>query len=559
MVLRLFTSAENPGINVAKLRLLKIVWVILRYRLDRFIPSDKLPGWAKVLLLPIKLIPTSQTPSMSLRLALESLGPVFVKFGQILSTRRDLFEDEVSDELQKLQDQVPPFPGDEAQSLIEESLDASINDLFDEFDITALASASVAQVHTAKLKSGEDVVIKIIRPGIEKVIRQDITLMYQLANLLLFFWSDAKRLHPNAIVKDYEITILDELDLMLEASNTKQLRENWVDSEKLYVPIVYTDYCRQNVMVMERIYGTSSAHIEQLRDQGVNMKKLAHLGVEIFFTQVFEDNFFHADMHPGNVFIDATDLENPTYIALDCAIIGSLTEDDKTYLAKNLLAFFHQDYSEVARLHIESGWVPADTDQREFEQVIRAVCDPFFQKPISEISFGRVLLSLFQTARRFNMEVQPQLVLLQKTLLNIEGMGRQIYPELDLWETAAPFMETWMRERMGVAGLVRQMGELAPTLISQLPDLPRTVLNAAGEIQRLGENNREQTRLLRELNANFDVQQRRQRSARLGGYALVVALLGSLVPLTGLADPQDALIGASVLGSLGIYWMFIRL
>lgn len=544
---------------MAKLRLFKIVWVVLKYRLDRLIPSAKLPLWAKLLLLPAKLIPGKNGPSASLRLAFEELGPVFVKFGQVLSTRRDLFEPEVSDELQKLQDQVPPFSGVDAQQLIEESLEAPINELFDDFDSNALASASVAQVHTAKLKSGEEVVIKIIRPGIEKVIRQDIALMYQLANLLLAVWADAKRLHPVAIVKDYETTILDELDLMLEASNTRQLRDNWVDSNKLYVPITYSDYCRQNVMVMERIYGVSSAYLDELREQGVDMKKLAHLGVEIFFTQVFEDNFFHADMHPGNVFIDASDPANPTYIALDCAIIGSLTEEDKTYLAKNILAFFQQDYAEVAKLHIESGWVPADTDQREFEQVIRAVCDPFFQKPISEISFGRVLLSLFQTARRFNMEVQPQLVLLQKTLLNIEGMGRQIYPDLDLWETAAPFMETWMKERIGIAGLVKQMTELAPNLITQLPDLPKVVLNAAGELQKLGDNNREQTRLLRELNTNLENQQKRQRSSRIGGYALIIALLGSMVPLTGLASPQDALVGASILGSLGIYWMFIRL
>ncbi len=543
---------------MSSLRLLKILWVVLKYRLDRLVPKDKLPWWARLLLSPAKLIPGRYAPSTSLRLALEALGPVFVKFGQVLSTRRDLFEGETADELQKLQDQVPPFPGRHAQELIEESLEAPLSDLFDDFDTNALASASVAQVHTAKLKTGEEVVVKIIRPGIDRVIRQDIRLMYQLANLLLLVWSDAQRLHPVAIVKDYETTILDELDLLLEASNTRQLRDNWQDSGKLYVPFVHSDYCRQNVMVMERIYGTSSAYLDKLRDQDVDMKKLAHLGVEIFFTQVFEDNFFHADMHPGNVFIDSTDPANPTYIALDCAIIGSLTEEDKTYLAKNLLAFFHQNYSEVARLHIESGWVPADTDQREFEQVIRAVCDPFFQKPISEISFGRVLLSLFQTARRFNMEVQPQLVLLQKTLLNIEGMGRQIYPELDLWETAAPFMESWMRERMGITGLFKQMGELAPTLMTQLPDLPRVVLNAAGELQRLGDNNREQTRLLRELNHNLEHQQQRQNRSRLGGYALIVALLGSMVPLTGLASPQDALVGASILGSLGIYLMFIR-
>ncbi len=543
--------------NVGRFRLVKILWVILKYRLDRLLPKG-LPFWAKVLLLPAKLIRPKYSPATSLRLAFEDLGPVFVKFGQVLSTRRDLFEGDVANELQKLQDQVPPFPGEKAKKLIETSLESDIEALFDEFSVTPLASASVAQVHTAKLKTGEEIVIKIIRPGIEAVIRQDIALMYQMAHLLLWVWADARRLHPIAVVKDYETTILDELDLTLEAANTKKLRENWQDSGKLYVPVVHFDYCRQNVLVMERIYGTSSAQIEALREQGVNMKKLAHLGVEIFFTQVFEDNFFHADMHPGNVFIDARDPENPTYIALDCAIIGSLTEDDKTYLARNLLAFFHQDYREVARLHIESGWVPADTDEREFEHVIRAVCDPFFQKPISEISFGRVLMSLFQTARRFNMEVQPQLVLLQKTLLNIEGMGRQIYPELDLWETAAPYMESWMKERIGLSGFLRQFGEAAPGLVTQLPEIPKLALNALSEFKQITARSREQTLLLREMNQNLAAQQRSQKRARLGGYALVAALLGSLVPLTGFASPQDALVGASLLGSLGIYWMFIR-
>jgi ubiquinone biosynthesis protein len=544
---------------VGRIRFLRILAIACKYRLDRLLTKRNLPFWARYLLLPLNLIPApTATPAAAIRLCFEELGPVFVKFGQVLSTRRDLFEGDVANELQKLQDQVPPFAGDEAMSLIEASLEASIPELFDDFDPVPLASASVAQVHTAKLKSGEDIVVKIIRPGIDKVIRQDIDLMYRLARLLLLLWGDAKRLHPVAVVRDYERTILDELNLQLEAANTNKLRENWLDSGKLYVPIVYFDYCTENVMVIERIYGVSSAKIEELRDSGVNMQKLAHLGVDIFFTQVFEDNFFHADMHPGNVFIDATDPENPTYIGLDCAIIGSLTEDDKTYLAKNILAFFHQDYYEVARLHVESGWVPADTDIREFESVIRAVCDPFFQKPISEISFGKVLMSLFQTARRFNMEVQPQLVLLQKTLLNIEGMGRQIYPELDLWETAAPYMENWMRERMGLKGFMRQFGEKAPQLFAQLPELPQFAVNAMRELQRFSEQNKQQTRLLGELNQSLKDNNRARRSTRLGGYAMIAALFGAFLPLSGMASQQDALIGASVLGSLGIYWMFIK-
>ncbi|MFT5561557.1 MAG: ubiquinone biosynthesis protein [Candidatus Azotimanducaceae bacterium] len=558
-MLQPFTSAESSEANVGRLRFLRIILVACKYRLDRLLPKEHIPFWARVLLAPLKLVPKPKADSAAaIRLTFEELGPVFVKFGQILSTRRDLFEGDVADELQKLQDQVPPFPGDQARALIEASLDAPIDELFDDFDEVPLASASVAQVHTGKLKSGEDIVVKIIRPGIEKVIQQDIDLMYWLARLLLTFWGDAKRLHPVEIVKDYERTILDELNLQLEAANTHKLRENWLDSGKLYVPRVYFDYSRENVMVSERIYGVSSAKIEEIRASGVNMQKLAHLGVDIFFTQVFEDNFFHADMHPGNVFIDTSDLENPTYIGLDCAIIGSLTEDDKSYLARNLLAFFHQDYHEVARLHVESGWVPTDTDIREFESVIRSVCEPIFQKPISEISFGRVLMSLFQTARRFDMEVQPQLVLLQKTLLNIEGMGRQIYPELDLWQTAAPYMEDWMRDRMGITGFMRQFGRTAPQLVSQLPELPKLAMTALTEIHKLGEHNRQQTKLLGELNRTLMTQTKNQRYSRLGGYALIAALLGALLPLSGVASPGDALIGASLLGSLGIYWLFIK-
>ena len=379
--------------------------------------------------------------------------------------------------------------------------------------------------------------------------------MYSLAKILLRVWPDAQRLHPLTVVKDYERTILDECDLNLEAANQMQLRKNWHHSGKLYVPELYYDYCRNHVIVMERIYGVTAADIDIMREKNVDMKKLAHLGVEIFFTQVFEQNFFHADMHPGNVYIDITDPENPTYIALDCAIIGSLTEEDKNYLAKNLLAFFHRDYLEVARLHIESGWVPPDTDLREFETVIRAVCEPFFNKPISEISFGRVLITLFNTARRFNMEVQPQLVLLQKTLLNIEGMGRQLYPQLDLWETAAPYMEKWMTERVGLSGLFHQLGKQAPGLLQQLPELPRLALETINEVQQLAKNNREQTKVLTELRQELSSQAKARRFTRLGGVALIAAIL---FPVTGLAATPEALVGSSILGSLGVYWLFIK-
>ncbi|XOV87083.1 MAG: ubiquinone biosynthesis regulatory protein kinase UbiB [Pseudomonadota bacterium] len=538
-------------------RLLAILRIIARHRLDRLLgPALKLPLWFRLLLLPLRLFPTpAEAPGTSLRKAFEDLGPIFVKFGQILSTRRDLFSPETSAELQRLQDRVPPFNTKLARNTLEAALEAPISELFETFDDIPLASASVAQVHSATLKNGAEVVVKIIRPGIEPVIRRDIAVMYLLAHLLERVSEDGRRLHPVLVVRDYERTIIDELDLQLEAANSAQLRKNWQASGKLYVPEVYYDLTRNNVMVMERIYGLTAADIDGMRERKVNMKKLAHLGVEIFFTQVFEDNFFHADMHPGNVFIDVTDPENPTYIALDCAIIGSLTEEDQSYIARNLLAFFHRDYYEVARLHVESGWVPADTDIREFETVIRSVCEPVFQKPISEISFGRVLVSLFQTARRFNMEVQPQLVLLQKTLLNIEGMGRQLYPELDLWETAAPYMERWMTERMGFRGILKRLGRNAPMWLDQLPEVPQLAFEALTELKTLGRNNREQTRVLTELRLELNRRSKSVTWARIGGIVLVAALL---FPVSGLAATPDAWLGSSLLGGLGIYLMFLR-
>ena len=544
------------------LRALKILLILARHRLDRNLPKKARPAWLAPLLLPLKLIPPSSPSSaISTRLALEDLGPIFIKFGQLLSTRRDMFSEEMSAELQKLQDQVPPFDPQAAKTIIEKNLGRSLDEVFTDFAAQPLASASVAQVHAARLdtdKGQREVVVKVIRPGIHKVINRDIRLMYQGARFLNRFWRDAKRLHPVAIVRDYEITILGELNLEQEADNTRQLRENWLHTSKLYVPLVYDELSGRDVMVMERIHGVTATDLETLRHQRVDLKKLAHLGVEIFFSQVFEDNFFHADMHPGNVFIDTSDPENPTYIALDCAIIGSLTENDKDYLARNLLAFFHRDYDEVARLHIESGWVPPETDLREFATVIRRVCDPYFQKPIKEISFGTVLLQLFQTARQFNMEVQPQLVLLQKTLINIEGIGRQIYPDLDLWETAAPFMERWMQDRVGVAGLIRRISESAPRWLDQLPELPDLVYKALTELKDLSAHNRTQASALIEVREALQAQSRRARYRRLGGLALIGALFSVLVPMSGYTTEIHPLIPGSLLGTLGIYWMYIH-
>ena len=541
------------------LRIARIALVIARERLDRNLPDGVVSVWMLPVLWLFRLFPTpSHNEAVSTRLALEELGPIFIKFGQLLSTRRDLFSESMSAELQKLQDQVPPFPADMSRQVIETSLNQPITEVFESFESEPMASASVAQVHAAKLRSGEDVVVKVIRPGIEKTIRQDLKVMYLLARLLERFWSEASRLHPVAIVRDYEATILNELDLRLEAANTVQLRENWHGSGKLYVPYVHEELGSQHIMVMERIYGVTATDLPALQAHGVNLKKLAHLGVEIFFTQVFEDNFFHADMHPGNVFVDIRDPENPTYIALDCAIIGSLTENDKNYLARNLLAFFQRDYEEVARLHIQSGWVPRDTDVQDFARVIRLVVDPFFNKPIKDISFGVVLLQLFQTARQFEMEVQPQLVLLQKTLINIEGMGRQIYPDLDLWETAAPFMEKWMKDRMGLSSLIRRLTENAPRWVDRLPDIPDLAYNTMIEIQELSRQNRHQAVVLGEVRSELHAQARRSRYQKLGGLALIGALLSLLLPASGYAAGVDTLVPGSLLGTLGIYWLYIH-
>lgn len=542
-------------------RAFSILATLARFRLDRNLPEGARSWWLNLLLLPLRIVRPSESEAVAARRSLEELGPIFIKFGQLLSTRQDLFSEEMSRELAKLQDQVPPFDSAEARRMIEEDIGASTSEIFESFSTDPMASASVAQVHPATLKTDQgprEVVVKVIRPGIERVIRRDIKLMYLGARLLQRFWPDARRLHPVAIVRDYERTILGELDLSMEAANTRQLRDNWYGSGKLYVPLVYDDLSSRRVMVMERIYGVTATDLTSLNAENTDLKKLAHLGVEIFFTQVFEDNFFHADMHPGNVFVDITDPSDPTYIALDCAIIGSLTDNDKNYLAKNLLAFFRRDYDEVARLHVQSGWVPSTTDVDEFSRVIRQVVDPFFQKPIKEISFGNVLLELFQTARQFDMEVQPQLVLLQKTLINIEGMGRQIYPDLDLWETAAPFMERWMDERVGIAGFIRRISENAPRWIDQLPEIPDLAFNTMVELRELTQQNRQQAETLGEVREALQAQAQKSRYQKLGGIALIGAILSMLLPATGYTAVVDPVISGSVLGSLGVYWLYIH-
>lgn len=459
-------------------RFLKIIWVLARYRLDTFFDDVSLPFYARLLikLLPWRLVFRAKDSSaVRLRLALIALGPVFIKFGQTLSTRRDLLPTELADELAQLQDRVPPFSGVQARQIIESQLGSSVDELFSEFDPKPLASASVAQVHPAKLKNGFPVVVKVIRPGIDRVIRQDVRLLYLMAGLVQRLWSEGRRLRLVEVVAEYEQTIFDELDLRKEAANGSQLRRNFENSTSLYVPEIFWDLTRRGVLVMERISGVPVANMDELKAQGTDMKQLAESGVEIFFMQVFRDSFFHADMHPGNIFVSREDPKNPQYIAVDFGIVGSLSLEDQSYLARNLLAFFKRDYRQVAQLHIDSGWVPSNTSVQAFETAIRSVCEPIFEKPLKDISFGMVLLGLFQTARRFNMEVQPQLILLQKTLLNIEGLGRQLYPDLDLWKTGKPFLENWMRERMGLKAVVKNIKNQAPDWIEKLPQLPQLI------------------------------------------------------------------------------------
>ncbi len=451
-------------------RVINIAWVLLRHGLDELVLAAHLFRPIRFFRFLSPFYWREKPPrAVRIRLALEDLGPLYVKFGQILSTRRDLLPDDVATELSKLQDQVPPFPGEQARLIIEKTLGQSIEEAFARFDNEPLASASIAQVHAATLHDGRDVVVKVVRPGIEPRIKRDIDLLFTIARLARRYSNDARRLRPVEVVEEYDKTIHDELDLSREAANCAQLRRNFSDGELLYVPEVHWEYTRENVMVQERIYGIPVDQVDELLAAGIDMKLLAERGVEIFFTQVFRDNFFHADMHPGNIFVRADD---GGYIGVDFGIMGTLTAADQRYLAENLLAFFHRDYRRVAELHVESGWVPRNTRVEDFEAAIRTVSEPIWEKPISEISFGNFLLRLFQVARRFDMEVQPQLVLLQKTLLNIEGLGRTLYPQLDLWTTAKPFMERWMQEQVGPRAFVRRVRETLPQLSEDLPEVP---------------------------------------------------------------------------------------
>ncbi len=460
-------------------RLFYIIKVLLTYGIDECLPKHtltRLPRALRPCFFWIKNQHKDKTLGERLRLALQKLGPVWIKFGQMMSTRRDLFPPEIADQLSLLQDHVAPFSGKRAREQMEDALGGSLDQWFLDFDETPLATASIAQVHTAiLLENGREVVLKVIRPDILLQIQADLRLMHRLARNVARFMPHTRRLKPVEVVREYEKTLLDELDLMREAANAIQLRRNFENDPILYIPEVFSDYCRPNVMVSERIYGIQVSDVEKLKAHGVDLKLLAERGVQVFFTQVFRDSFFHADMHPGNVFVSYDHPEDPHWIGLDCGIVGTLNREDKRYLAQNFIAFFNRDYRKVAELHVDSGWVPHDTNLDEFECAIRTVCEPIFEKPLCEISFGHVLLNLFNTARRFNMEVQPQLVLLQKTLLYVEGLGRQLYPRLDLWVTAKPFLEQWMSEQVGPKAFFNALKDRAPFWAEKMPELPELV------------------------------------------------------------------------------------
>lgn len=460
-------------------RLIFIVYTVFRYGLDELALSNLRAPWVRVLVRVITIGRRLEAPrGVRLRLALEGLGPIFVKFGQVLSTRRDLIPTDLADELARLQDDVPPFPADHARALIEKAFGRRIEEVFASFETEPVASASIAQVHFATLQDGREVAVKVLRPGMLAVIDDDLSLMRTLAHWVERLSADGKRLRPREVVAEFDNYLHDELDLVREAANAAQLRRNMAELRLVMVPEMHWDLCTQGVIVMERMKGVPISQIQRLRDAGVDIPKLARDGVTIFFTQVFRDGFFHADMHPGNIQVSIAPETFGRYIALDFGIVGTLTEFDKEYLAQNFIAFFRRDYKRVAELHVESGWVPPDTRVEALEGAIRAVCEPQFDRPLKDISLGQVLLRLFQTSRRFNVEIQPQLVLLQKTLLNIEGLGRQLDPELDLWVTAKPFLERWMNDQVGWTGLVNRLKNEAPRYVQLLPELPRLLHQA---------------------------------------------------------------------------------
>jgi len=523
-------------------RLIVIQRVLVKYGLDDIIKETHLLRPLRFL---FYLAPRRRNRTAPLgeriRLALEELGPIFVKFGQAISTRRDLLPPDIADELAKLQDAVPPFPAEQAKEIIEQAYEQPVETVFERFDSEPLAAASIAQVHTARLRAGIEVIVKVLRPGVKDQIDRDLHVLRLIAGLATRYWEHGKRLKPLEVVEEYEHTILDELDLMREAGNAAQLKRNFQGSDMLYVPEVYWDYCRPEVLVQERIYGTPISDMDTLREAGTNIQLLAENGVEIFFTQVFRHNFFHADMHPGNIFVIHTDPEKPKYAAVDFGICGTLNPEDQRYLAENFLAFFDRDYYRIAKLHLDSGWVPPGTRIDQLETAVRTVCEPIFNKPLSEISFAQVLMRLFRVAQRFNVEIQPQLILLHKTLFNIEGLGRQLYPELDLWKTAHPVLKRWMDEQVGGRALLRDVRQNLPQLRDALRELP-AILNHIGEQVAEGRIRFNlQSPELREIRQQLD-EQRRQRYWLTAAATSVVT--GALIAtLATVAWPGYVLLG----------------
>jgi ubiquinone biosynthesis protein len=521
-------------------RLIEIQRVLLRHGLDDYVRATHLyrPLRFLFLLFPGTWFGRRDQVSRGarLRLALEELGPIFVKFGQAVSTRRDLLPPDIADELAKLQDRVPPFPGAIARALIEQAYGRPLTAVFDSFDETPLAAASIAQVHPARLPTGQDVVVKVLRPGMRAVIERDLEVLHALAQLAQRYWVEGRRLRPLELVAEYQKTVLDELDLMREAANASQLKRNFAGSDLLYVPEVYWHYCRSDVMVMERIHGVPISDLATLRAAGTDIARLAENGVRIFFTQVFRHNFFHADMHPGNIFVLIGDPQHPRYAAVDFGIVGTLDPGDQYYLAQNFLAVFDRDYRRVAQLHLESGWVPAGSRIDEMESAVRTVCEPIFDRPLKDISFGRLLLRLFEISRRFNVQIQPQLLLLQKTLLNVEGLGRELYPELDIWSTASPILREWMRERTSMRAFVHELRTQGPELLyaaRRLPDLLRARLEREElDVRRPATAPAGLEELRGELHAAL-----RRRDTLTAGAAL---LLGGLAWLLAARSPQWA-------------------
>ncbi|HOP22213.1 MAG TPA: ubiquinone biosynthesis regulatory protein kinase UbiB [Gammaproteobacteria bacterium] len=512
------------------LRLTKILHTFADYRVKDLLPENKRKKRIHLLRLFSPFASKGkkcQSNPEKLRKALEHLGPIFVKFGQVLSTRPDLIPLEITKELSKLQDDVEPFAWNEAKEFIEQQMDQPLDEIFSSIDEKPLASASVAQVHAAELKDGREVVIKVLRPGIRKQVKKDLELMRSVAKIARTFWNPGVQVDPLEIVAEFERTIYDELDLQREAANASVLRKNFSNSNDLYIPEIYWQYCKEKVMVMERIYAIPIGHFDKLKAAKIDLKALSEKGLRLFYTQVFRDNFFHADMHPGNIFVNPANPQDPQIIVLDFGICGSLPKGHKRDLANNFMAFFNQDYRRIAELHIEAGWVPADTRVDELESATRTICEPYFSRPISEISFGEVMLKTFEMARKFNLVIQPEFILLQKTLLNIEGLGRQLYPELDIWKTSKPVLASIMRKQYGMDGALETLKNNLPRWLEQTSEIPTLV----HEI--LSQQARPLTKLQQIEKAKADKLKAKQQNKKIyailaSGFGIISALLYSL-------------------------------